>query len=151
MASPFPLAGLLRLRRLREDTAAGELAAANALLRSATGRRSRAHGSLSSLSSEVSGADEMRTLQAVRASSASMLADLQSLAAMHARRSDDAQRALSAAHALTRTVEKLEERHTAEQVAAALQEEQLALDEIASRAHERQGALGGPTRTGEQP
>ena len=145
MASSFPLAGLLRLRRLREDTAAGELAAANALLRSATVRRSRAHGALSSLTSEVSGADEMRALQAVRASSASMLADLQSLAAMHARRSDDAERALAAAHALTRGVEKLEDKHTAEQAAAALQEEQLALDEIASRGHGGQKRMGDPT------
>lgn len=148
MASPFPLAGLLRLRRLREDTAAGELAAANALLRSAAGRRTRARGALSALNSEVSGADELRNLQAVRASSASMLADLQSLAAMHARRSGEAEQALAAAHALTRSVEKLEDKHRAERAAAALQEEQLALDEIASRAHGGQAPHGALTGSG---
>ena len=145
MPSPFPLAGLLRLRRLREDTAAGELAAANALLRSATARRGRAHRDLASLGSEASGPDGLRTLHAARASSAAMLADLQSLAAMHARRSAEAEQELAAAHALTRTVEKLEERHTAARAAEELQNEQLALDEIASRTSGGQKRMSDPS------
>jgi flagellar FliJ protein len=145
MASSFPLAGLLRLRRLREDTAAGELAAANTLTRAATARRTRAQGDLSALGVEASDADSLRALSAARAASAAMLADLQALAAMHTRRSVEAEKALGAAHALTRSVEKLEAKHTGAQVAAELREEQLALDEIASRMRV------GQTRIGTQP
>jgi flagellar FliJ protein len=145
MATPFGLAGLLRLRKLREDTAAGELAASNALLRSATGRRTRAHGELAALSSEASDPDSLRALHAARASSAAMLAELQTLAGMHSRRAADAGQALAAAHALTRTVEKLEEKHVAAGTAALLRDEQLALDEIASRMHTGQKTAGNPS------
>jgi flagellar FliJ protein len=142
MPAPFPLAGLLRLRRLREDTAAGELAAANVLTRAATARRARAQGDLSALGSNASDADSLRALSAARASSAAMLADLQALAAMHTRRSVDAEKALGAAHALTRSVEKLEDKHTEASAAAELRDEQLALDEIASRMRVGQKRIG---------
>ena len=65
MGRDFPLAGLLRLRRLQQDSAAGSLAAANAKLRQSEQARTEAYDSLAASPLEAADA---ATLHAIAAS-----------------------------------------------------------------------------------
>ena len=130
---PFSLLGLLRLRKLQEDRAAASLAVARRSQRDTAARIAHAHARLASVDATVATSDELFAIAATRSSSASMLADLVQLE----RRQADEVDALAEQHAETvraaRSIEKLEERHAREQVAAELAGEQRALDELALR------------------
>ncbi|MBG6178844.1 hypothetical protein [Arthrobacter sp. CAN_A1] len=139
MARSFPLAGLLRLRRIHQDQAAGELAAANAALRARTADRGTAVASLDRSLSRVDSAQALAAVAAARSSSRSMLRELEALETRSRVDQDRAQADFSAARARTISLEKLEERHTAAVHAEDLRVEQLVLDEIATNARRPKG------------
>ncbi|TFD51410.1 flagellar export protein FliJ [Cryobacterium sp. Hh11] len=128
----FPLAGLLRLRHLEQDRAAGELAEAHHRSRLLEDRRARTreqlHGSLGN-PTNVRG---LNALAAARASSRSMLADLDALGRTHATALASAQAAFATARAASIALEKLEVRHTEAVRAEDLRDEQAVLDEISA-------------------
>jgi flagellar FliJ protein len=132
MSRAFSLAGLLRLRHLQQDQAAGDLAAANARSRAMAARIGEARGALDNLTNDPAGIDTFHAIVAARASSRSMLAELASLesvadqAAAAARLDYDARKAASVG------LEKLETRHAEAEAEADLHSEQAVLDEIAS-------------------
>lgn len=139
MSRQFPLAGLLRLRRLEQDQAAAHLGAVNAQLRAVTARKDAALAESERLSSEAADAASLRAIAAARSASSSLLADLEALAALADADAERAQHDLAAARARTLGLEKLEARHAAEAVAADLAAEQIVLDELS-------GARGGAAR-----
>jgi flagellar protein FliJ len=132
MARAFALSGLLRLRHLQQDEAAGELAAANARIAENAARRSQASAALLVLPSVVTSAASLAAVAAARTSAQSMLADLDALGREYGLAAADAH----AAFAVTRTksvgLEKLEGRHGVNLAAEDLRAEQTVLDEIAS-------------------
>lgn len=133
MAGTFALAGLLRVRKLRESIAAGTLQTANQSLNAGSRR-------LDSLTRRAAQADEpihdASTLMAVaagRASSRSMLAEhlahmriLQEQVAKASAEHSEAKREV-------KVVEKLEERHALKVQEEDLAAEQRIIDEAASR------------------
>jgi flagellar FliJ protein len=137
MARSFPLAGLLRLRQLQQDQAAGDLAAANARLRENGRSIAQARGLLGTTASEVSDAAALHALAAARASSRSMLADLQALEQLRRDEAEQARAGFQQARARAVALEKLEARHAVAAAAEELHGEQVALDEIASGAWHR--------------
>ncbi|WP_105032601.1 flagellar FliJ family protein [Arthrobacter ruber] len=132
MARQFPLAGLLRLRQLREDEAAGSLAAANERLRASRTRTEGVSGALGGTDLDPAGAASLHAVAAARASARSMLADLQALEARLLTEQEHAQTTYRGARAATMGLEKLEARHSEVEATALLGAEQLVLDEIAS-------------------
>jgi flagellar FliJ protein len=140
----FPLAGLLRLRHLQQDQASVELAAANSTLRSHEQRHLHARGALSGLDLTPTNLAALHAVAAARASSRSMLSDLDTLGRSHRSAVDAAQVVFDVARADSVRLEKLEARHAEALVAEDLHAEQTVLDEIAStRWHRGQG--GEPT------
>ena len=132
MARLFPLAGLLRLRHLQQDQAAGDLAAANRRLKENAERRTRVRGALAGTATDVENTTALRAAVVARASSRSMLADLEALAIERLSERERAQAVFDAARAKSIGLEKLEEKHTAEVSAEDLHAEQAVLNEIAS-------------------
>jgi flagellar FliJ protein len=139
MVRLFPLAGLLRLRHLQEDQAASRLSAANGRLRENDFRQMRARTALGSSLSEVTTTAALHAVAAARASSRSMLADLDGLRKGFRSEVDAAQDAFDAARTRVVELEKLEERHAEALAAEDLHVEQTTLDEIASVAWHRDG------------
>lgn len=131
MARLFPLAGLLRLRRLQKDRAAGELAAVNSRLYENSARAARARSSLGATSADVTSTESLYALAAARASSRSMLEDLAALGEGHRVDAGRAQSVFDAARATAASLEKLEHRHTDVVAVEELHAEQIRLDEIA--------------------
>src|SRR5690606_25194034 len=107
MARMFPLAGLLRLRQIQEEQAASDLAVANARAREIASRQSRARKALGSSSAEVSSPAVLYAVAAARASSRSMLAELDSLDCEHQPVLDQANEAFAEARARSIGLEKL--------------------------------------------
>ena len=137
----FPLAGLLRLRHIQQDEAAGKLAAANSRVQDNETRRDRARALLHTGAHTPTSAASMNAMAAARASSRSMLSDLDALGQGHLATLALAQTAFDAARAEAIGLEKLEARHIAAVAAADLHAEQIVLDEIAStRWHRDQAA-----------
>ena len=137
MTRAFPLAGLLRLRRLQEETAAAKLAAANARVRETSLVQAQAYQVLAESPLAATDSATLSAVAAARASSRAMLADL---AAAGIRRSADAEGAQSAFHAARAEsvgLEKLEARHAGEAAAEDLRAEQTVLDELAGSAWQR--------------
>lgn len=132
MARMFPLAGLLRLRQIQEEQAASDLAVANARAREINSRQSRARTELGEVTSAATSSAVLYAVAAARASSRSMLAELDSLDCEHRPSLDQANRAFAAARARSIGLEKLEGRHSDAEAAAELTAEQAAIDEIAS-------------------
>jgi flagellar protein FliJ len=137
MVSRFPLAGLLRLQRLREDTAASELAAANFRTSASRSRQSAARFDLAESPTEVSTGAALSAVAAARASSRSMLADLDAVLSGHEATARQAQEAFSAARSQSVRLEKLEAKHAERVAAADLLAEQTVLDELAAGAWHR--------------
>ncbi|MBC7441411.1 MAG: hypothetical protein H7311_02605 [Ramlibacter sp.] len=141
MARAFALAGLLRLRHLQQDQAAGDLAAANALSQANLAQRAQARSVLAGLPALATGADTLAAIAAARASARSMLAEMEAhgrnyqVAVGEARQEFDARRAASVG------LEKLSDRHAVVARAEELHAEQAVLDEIASSSWHR--ARGG--------
>lgn len=132
MARTFPLAGLLRLRQLQQDRAASELAAANNRMRETAARRMRARAELGQTPLDVFDSATLHAVAAARASSRSMLADLESLNQEQQTAAAQSQAAFNAARAQSVALEKLEARHAETVAAEELHGEQIVLDEIAS-------------------
>lgn len=139
MGRDFPLAGLLRLRRLQQDSAAGNLAAANAALRRSSEARSEAYDSLAATPLEAADAATLTAIAAARASSRSMLADLLAVEALESAAVNSAQAEFQAARARSVGLEKLETKHSDAVAVEDLRTEQNILDELAGTAwHRRQ-------------
>ncbi|WP_404321181.1 flagellar FliJ family protein [Arthrobacter luteolus] len=139
MGRDFPLAGLLRLRRLQQDSAAGNLAAANAALRRSSEARSEAYDSLAATPLQAADAATLTAIAAARASSRSMLADLLAAEALEGAAVNSAQAEFQAARARSVGLEKLETKHSDAVAVEDLRTEQNILDELAGTAwHRRQ-------------
>ncbi len=136
--SGFRLGGLLRLRRLEEERAAAELARANAEREAARQRRRSAAIELSGASLGDGDEASFRAAVAGRASLMGILEESSLLLAMAAGRADEAQQDWSSKRTDVRTLEKLEERHDAAEVAEEARVEQLLADEVALRGREGQ-------------
>ncbi|MHA7240850.1 flagellar export protein FliJ [Arthrobacter sp. TMS1-12-1] len=140
MARQFPLAGLLRLRQLREDEAAGSLAAANERLRASRDRADVLSDALDGTDISPAGSASLYAVAAARASARSMFADLHALEAHLQGEQHRAQDQYRAARAATMGLEKLEDRHRDTEAAALIGAEQRVLDELASVSSARRGA-----------
>ena len=138
MARLFPLAGLLRLRHLQQDKAAGDLAAANRRLKENAERRTRVRGALSGTPTDVDSTTALHAAVVARAASRSMLADLEALAVERLSERERTQAVFDAARAKSIGLEKLEDKHTAGVIAEDLHAEQTVLNEIASVAWHRE-------------
>jgi flagellar protein FliJ len=132
MARLFPLAGLLRLRQIQEEQAASDLAVANARARDLRARQSRARDSLGASNTEAASSTVLYAVAAARASSRSMLAELDSLNCEHQPVLDSASEAFAEARARSIGLEKLAGRHQLKQTEEELHAEQAAIDEMAS-------------------
>ena len=137
MVRAFPLAGLLRLRRLQEESAAGKLAAANALVRETSEVQAQAYQVLADLPMAGTGGVTMHAVAAARASSRAMLADLAALGASRSADAETARLAFHSARAESVGLEKLEARHAQETAVEELRSEQLVLDELAGNSWQR--------------
>ncbi|MBZ2196859.1 hypothetical protein [Occultella gossypii] len=140
----FPLAGLLRVRRLQQDQRAGDLARANRRHREDVRRTERLAGVLAGSPVEVEDRATLVALVAARASARGLLAELRASEAGSASDVEDARAAHHDARAATTSLEKLEERHAAGVTLEELRAEQGALDETAGQAWARSGK--GPDR-----
>ncbi|MCU1525979.1 MAG: hypothetical protein JWO18_2873 [Microbacteriaceae bacterium] len=142
MARAFPLAGLLRLRQIQKDQAASDLAVANARLNDSGVRQRRARTALGAVSNEATDTTVLYAIAAARASSRSMLAELEALDCEHREARDEASAEFASARARSIGLEKLEGRHIDTVVGGELSAEQAQLDEIASTGWHR-AAEGG--------
>ncbi|MET1155648.1 flagellar FliJ family protein [Arthrobacter sp.] len=140
MARSFPLAGLLRLRQLQQDQAAGNLAAANNRARESGARVVAARNELGETISEVSDAATLHAVAAARSASRSMLADLENLDRTRQHEAQQAQQEFLAVRKQSVGLEKLETRHLEAEAVEELRREQLVLDELSI------GARGGDGR-----
>ncbi|MET4782769.1 hypothetical protein [Glaciihabitans sp. UYNi722] len=132
MPRMFPLAGLLRLRQIQKDQAASDLSAANARLNESSARQRQARTALGSVTNDVTDTSVLYAVAAARASSRSMLAELEALDCEHRELRDQASAEFTAARARSIGLEKLEDRHIETVVGGELRAEQAMLDEIAS-------------------
>jgi len=144
MARIFPLAGLLRLRQTQQEQTASDLAIANARAHEINSKQDRVRLALSNVSSQAASTSVLYAVAAARASSQSMLAELDALDCDHRPVLDGAARAFTEARARSTGLEKLESKHSAEVVAEELHAEQVALDEIASVGWHRRKEEGTP-------
>jgi flagellar FliJ protein len=144
MARLFPLAGLLRLRHLLQDEAAGALASANARLDGTSVQQNRARSALGATRTDVSTTESLYALAAGRASMRSTLADLEALSQQQRTEADRATDAYSAAKSQAVRIEKLEAKHSDFTTTEDLRAEQSVIDELASTAwyREREGTAG---------
>ena len=129
----FGLAGLLRLRKLKEERAASEMVRTRSRASELAQER---HQLLDQLGDHGHDARDVRGIAAIsaaRASTSTMLADLEALVVSQQLLVAQAEQHHRAAMREVRTVEKLEERHVAEQRVTELRAEQTALDELAGR------------------
>ena len=131
MSRLFPLAGLLRLRKLQQDQAALDLAEANARAATLEARHGRARTALSALENSPQTVAALNAMAAARSSSRSMLAELEALGRNQQESVDSAQTSYNAARAESVALEKLHDRHAAALLAEDLHAEQTVLDEIA--------------------
>jgi flagellar FliJ protein len=130
----FPLAGLLRLRRLKEDLAAAEVGNARSRASRLAAQRHQLIVTLPEADPEKRDVSAVAALAASRAAAATMLGDLEALRVEHDRAVAVAEGEHRRARQETAAVEKLEERHGERQRALDLRAEQHVLDELAGRA-----------------
>lgn len=129
----FSLAGLLRLRKLKEERAAAELAAHRSRASQLAAERHQLIDTLSDHGHDARDVQGIAALSAARASATAMLAELDAMRAAQLDLAAAAERVHGDARRDTRTVEKLEERHVERRRTAELRAEQLVIDELASR------------------
>ena len=134
MSRPYRLAGLLRLRKLEEDRAAADLAAANTRRREALARQSLSDGALADHDFDpVSQVGAWRCAVAIRASLRGLAVEASAASALAATEVDQSEMAWADARRRAVPLEKLAERHDEAERIEDLRLEQIALDEIASR------------------
>lgn len=131
--STFRLAGLLRLRKLQEDNVRAQLARTRATELQRRRSEQRVRNVLGESAVDATSAEAVQSIAAARASSSSMLGELDALLAQDVAAVAEAEAAHAAARARTVQIEKLEERHAARARAGELRAEQLVLDEAAAR------------------
>lgn len=129
----FGLAGLLRLRKLGEERAAHDVVRARSRAAELAHERHQLLDQLTDHGHEARDVRGIAAISAARASSATMLSDLEAL--VQSQRQLVAQTELLHRDAKrgVRAVEKLEERFTEEQRFEELRAEQAALDELTAR------------------
>lgn len=137
MARMFPLAGLLRLRQVQEEQAASDLATANARAREISSRQQQARRTLASSSTDTASPTVFYAVAAARASSRSMLAELDALDCDHQPTLVRATEDFAQARARSIGLEKLAGRHRDQVTAEELHAEQAAIDEMASNGWHR--------------
>ena len=142
MSRLFPLAGLLRLRKLQQDQAALDLSEANARVAALQARRGRARSALGALGTTPQTIAALNAMAAARSSSRSMLAELDAMGRNHQESLDSAQSNYNAARAESVALEKLHDRHAAALLAEDLHAEQTVLDEIAGARWHRSRTYG---------
>ena len=136
MNRSFGLAGLKRLRDLKEAGAAGTLAAANAELNRGRNQTQLALETMSDSAEQVATGADLLAIAAARASNRSMLTEMQAnlVALQHtAEQAEDEHRE---ARRNAVIVEKLEQRHEVAAARAELTAEQARLDEAAQRGYQ---------------
>jgi hypothetical protein len=138
--SAFRLAGLLRLRQLQEENVRAELARTRAQELQRRRAEHRVRAALGETAVDVTSAETVQSIAAARASTSSMLGELDALLAGDVAAVAEAEAAHAAARAATIQIEKLEERHAARTRAEGLRAEQLGLDEHAARVARDGGA-----------
>jgi flagellar protein FliJ len=146
----FDLSGLLRLRRLQQDRAQLELARTRQISRENSARTRRVTEALGRDLGSPGTVESLDAIAAARASTASMLADLQ---ALQVTLDGDVERAALAhqqARAAALGLEKLEERHHQREAAEALADEQKNLDELAGRAFFERTTRAAETQGGDE-
>ncbi|GAA2751325.1 flagellar FliJ family protein [Amnibacterium kyonggiense] len=138
----FGLAGLLRIRRLKEERAAHEMVRARSRASELAHERHQLLDQLDDHAHEARDVRGIHALSAARASTSGMLADLEALSLTQRRLVAEAEDAHREARREVRAVEKLEEKHGEQEREAELRGEQTILDELAARARLRlqQGA-----------
>ncbi|TQL46615.1 flagellar FliJ protein [Homoserinimonas aerilata] len=132
MSRQFSLAGLLRLRHLQQDLAAGELAAARGRLDVTTVRQDRARAALGATTTDVTSTESLSALAAGRASMRSSLSDLDALGRGYRQEAELAEEVFGTARRESIGLEKLEKKHAERLAAEDLVAEQNTLDELAS-------------------
>ncbi|MDR6637211.1 flagellar FliJ family protein [Paenarthrobacter nitroguajacolicus] len=137
MNRQFSLAGLLRLRQAEQTSAESGLAAANSRSASLRVRRAEAREVLAESDGHAGDSASLLAIAAARASSQSMLAELDALVASAEADADAARAEYTEAKRRAVGLEKLEVRHDAAFVASLLNAEQGVLDEIASTSWHR--------------
>ncbi|WP_136518497.1 MULTISPECIES: flagellar export protein FliJ [Cellulomonas] len=151
MSRRFPLGGLLRVRGMAEDRAAGDLAAAR---REQLAAQERARATAEMLgTTDLPGAHDVLTWQATVAGRLALQALLVErteqvrVAQQHVEaRQDEWSRARTA----TRTVEKLRDAHAAQVRTEDERAEQRVLDEVAGRPRAAGTSAGGVAGTGHE-
>jgi len=138
--NPFRLAGLKRLRLLQEEATRAELARTRAAEQRTRRSEQRVRAVLGDSAVDASSAEAVQSIAAARASSSSMLTELDALLAHEIEAAEAAAVAHAAARAQTVQLDKLQERHEAQARAAALRAEQVVLDEHAARVSRDGGA-----------
>lgn len=134
MSKQFSLAGLLRLRHLEQDEAAGQLASANARLDGTSVERNRARAALGATRADVTSTESLYAMAAGRASMRSMLADLDSMIFQQKHEAEEANDVFKQARAQAIALEKLEAKHVEAVAIEELRAEQAVLDELAGTA-----------------
>lgn len=132
MSRNFPLSGLLRLRELQESKAAGELAAANQALRGGqASMRNVREAAADTEQYPVDGAT-MLAAAAARASTGSMLLELEATLETLNAGALAANRAHQRARSQVKALEKLSDKHASELRLQDLGREQALLDDLGS-------------------
>lgn len=139
MARAFALAGLQRLRDLQEAQAAGKLAAANAKLREGSARAARARAAADAAPVDADSAAALQAVAAARASTRSLLVELDGLVASLDDEAEAVRTEYREARRRAVVLEKLGERHAEGVLREDLAREQAALDELAARGRPAEG------------
>jgi len=136
MNRSFGLAGLKRLRDLKEAGAAGTLAAANAELTRGRSQTQRALEAMSDSAEQVATGADLLAIAAARASNRSMLTEMQANLVALQHTAEQAEHEHREARRNAVIVEKLEQRHEVAAARAELTAEQARLDEAAQRGYQ---------------
>lgn len=129
----FRLQGLLNLRQLQEDQAAGRLAAANADLHNVDASLQASRTRLGKCElGNVSSGESLGLAVAIRDGARQKIADNQAKRELAEGVVERAQLAWSGARRKSASLEKLQDRHKLEVFADELHKEQVALDELSS-------------------
>lgn len=131
--STFRLLGLMKLRKMQEDGVRAELARARATELDRRRREQRVRAVLGDTAVDVTSAEAVQSIAAARASSSSMLGELETLLAQDQQAVAEAAAAYAAAKTRTTQLEKLQEQHAAQVRRDDLRREQTVLDEHAGR------------------
>jgi flagellar FliJ protein len=131
--STFRLLNLMKLRKMQEDGVRAELARARATETDNRRREQRVRAVLGDSAVDASSAEAVQSIAAARASSSSMLGELETLLAQDQQAVLDASAAYAEAKTRTTQLEKLEEQHVARVRKDDLRREQNVLDEHAGR------------------